>query len=154
MPELPELDVLAENLAARLAGARVAAVRVVSVAALKTFEPPIDALVGLAVTGAGRRAKYVWLELGELRLVSGDPAPAFSLAERALMLEPFDGRGHRLLLAAALRSHHPVDAARARRMVCSALRELGVAPDPATALLLRQLAPKQRPDQQARALHG
>jgi formamidopyrimidine-DNA glycosylase len=69
VPELPELDVLAENLAARLAGARVAAVRVVSVAALKTFDPPIDALVGLAVTGAGRRAKYVWLELGELRLV-------------------------------------------------------------------------------------
>src|SRR4029453_6145591 len=53
----------------RLAGARVAAVRVVSVAALKTFDPPIDALAGLAVTGAGRRAKYVWLELGELRLV-------------------------------------------------------------------------------------
>ena len=69
MPELPELDVLAQNLAARLGGARVAAVRVVSVAALKTFDPPIDALVGLAVTGAGRRAKYVWLELGELRLV-------------------------------------------------------------------------------------
>ena len=69
VPELPELDVLAENLAARLGGARPAAVRVVSVAALKTFDPPIDALVGLAVTGAGRQAKYVWLELGELRLV-------------------------------------------------------------------------------------
>jgi formamidopyrimidine-DNA glycosylase len=69
MPELPELDVLASNLAARLGGARVASVRVVSVAALKTFDPPIDALVGRAVTGAGRRAKYVWLELGELLLV-------------------------------------------------------------------------------------
>jgi formamidopyrimidine-DNA glycosylase len=69
MPELPELDVLASNLAARLGGVRVASVRVVSVAALKTFDPPIDALVGRAVTGAGRRAKYVWLELGELLLV-------------------------------------------------------------------------------------
>jgi formamidopyrimidine-DNA glycosylase len=69
VPELPELDVLAENLAGRLAGARVAAVRVVSVAALKTFDPPVDSLAGLAVTGAGRRAKYVWLELGDLRLV-------------------------------------------------------------------------------------
>jgi formamidopyrimidine-DNA glycosylase len=69
MPELPELDVLAENLAARLGGARVASVRVVSVAALKTFDPPIDALVGRVVTGAGRRAKYLWLELGELLLV-------------------------------------------------------------------------------------
>jgi formamidopyrimidine-DNA glycosylase len=63
MPELPELDVLAENLAARLGGATVASVQVVSVAALKTFDPPIDALVGQTVTGAGRRAKYVWLEL-------------------------------------------------------------------------------------------
>ena len=69
MPELPELDVLAENLAARLGGARVASVRVVSVAALKTFDPPIDALAGRAVTGAGRRAKYLWLELGGLFLV-------------------------------------------------------------------------------------
>jgi len=69
VPELPELDVLAENLAARLGGARVASVRVVSVAALKTFDPPIDSLAGLAITGAGRRAKYVWLELGDLRLV-------------------------------------------------------------------------------------
>jgi formamidopyrimidine-DNA glycosylase len=69
VPELPELDVLAENLAARLAGASVRAVRVVSVAALKTFDPPIDTLAGRAVSGAGRRAKYVWLELGELRLV-------------------------------------------------------------------------------------
>ncbi|HYY82720.1 MAG TPA: DNA-formamidopyrimidine glycosylase family protein [Actinomycetes bacterium] len=69
MPELPELDVLAANLAANLAGAKVAAVRVVSVAALKTFDPPLDTLAGRAITGAGRRAKYVWLELGELRLV-------------------------------------------------------------------------------------
>src|SRR6266508_1291556 len=69
MPELPELDVLAENLAARLGGARVASVRVGSVGALTSFNPPIDALVGRAVSGAGRRAKYVWLELGELLLV-------------------------------------------------------------------------------------
>lgn len=63
MPELPELDVLAENLRAGLGGARVLAVRVVSVAALKTFDPPIDALAGWTIEGAGRRAKYLWLEL-------------------------------------------------------------------------------------------
>jgi formamidopyrimidine-DNA glycosylase len=63
MPELPELDVLAENLRAGLAGARVRAVRVVSVAALKTFDPPIDSLAGWTIEGAGRRAKYLWLEL-------------------------------------------------------------------------------------------
>jgi formamidopyrimidine-DNA glycosylase len=69
VPELPELDVLAENLAARLGGASVTGVRVVSVAALKTFDPPIDTLVGRAVSGTGRRAKYVWLEFQDLRLV-------------------------------------------------------------------------------------
>ena len=63
MPELPELDVLVENLRAQLAGVRVRAVRVVSVAALKTFDPPVDALAGRTIAGAGRRAKYVWLEV-------------------------------------------------------------------------------------------
>ncbi len=63
MPELPELDVLAENLRAQLMGTRVRSVRVVSVAALKTFDPPVDALVGRTIAGAGRRAKYVWLEM-------------------------------------------------------------------------------------------
>jgi formamidopyrimidine-DNA glycosylase len=63
MPELPELDVLAENLATQLKGVGVRAVRVVSVAALKTFDPPIDSVVGWNIAGAGRKAKYVWLEL-------------------------------------------------------------------------------------------
>jgi formamidopyrimidine-DNA glycosylase len=63
MPELPELDVLAENLRAQLTGTTVRSVRVVSVAALKTFDPPVDSLAGRAITGAGRRAKYLWLEL-------------------------------------------------------------------------------------------
>jgi formamidopyrimidine-DNA glycosylase len=63
MPELPELDVLTENLRAGLTGTKVGAVRVVSVAALKTFDPPIDALAGWTIQGAGRRAKYLWLEL-------------------------------------------------------------------------------------------
>lgn len=71
MPELPELDVLTENLAAQLSGARVRAVRLVSVAALKTFDPPLDRLEGAEVAGAGRRAKYVWLAFrpGALHLV-------------------------------------------------------------------------------------
>ncbi|HYT26081.1 MAG TPA: DNA-formamidopyrimidine glycosylase family protein, partial [Actinomycetota bacterium] len=69
MPELPELDVLTQNLATNLAGASVAAVRLYSVAALKTFDPPLDELAGRVVTGAGRRAKYVWLELSGWYLV-------------------------------------------------------------------------------------
>lgn len=69
MPELPELDVLAENLSKHLTGTRVAGVRVVSPAALKTYDPPIDALRGRTITGTGRRAKYVWLEAAGLYLV-------------------------------------------------------------------------------------
>jgi formamidopyrimidine-DNA glycosylase len=69
MPELPELDVLAENLAAQLTGARVRAARALSPAALKTFDPPLDAVAGREVTGAGRRAKYVWLEADGLYVV-------------------------------------------------------------------------------------
>ncbi len=69
MPELPELDVLAHNLASQLAGAQVRGVHLASVAALKTFDPPLDSLVGRAVVDAGRRAKYVWLGFGDRRLV-------------------------------------------------------------------------------------
>src|SRR4029453_1793713 len=69
MPELPELDVLAENLAAELEGVRVRAARALSPAALKTFDPPPDALAGQVVARVGRRAKYVWLQAGGLYLV-------------------------------------------------------------------------------------
>jgi len=80
------------------------------------------------------------LALAELRLVADDAAASFTLAERALSLEPFDARGHRVALAAALRGHRPAQIAAAHRLVCSALRQLGVPPDPPTAILLRQAA--------------
>jgi len=80
------------------------------------------------------------LALGELRLVADDAAASFALAERALSLEPFDARGHRVALAAALRGRRPAQIAAARRRVCSALRQLGVPPDPPTAILLQQAA--------------
>ncbi len=80
------------------------------------------------------------LALGELRLVADDAAASFALAERALSLEPFDTRGHRVALAAALRGRRPAQIAAAHRRVCSALRQLGVPPDPPTAILLQQAA--------------
>jgi LuxR family maltose regulon positive regulatory protein len=80
------------------------------------------------------------LALGELRLVADDAAASFALAERALALEPFDARGHRVALAAAIRGRRPAQVAAARRLVCSALKQLGVPPDPPTAILLRQAA--------------
>ena len=80
------------------------------------------------------------LALAELRLVADDAAASFALAERALSLEPFDARGHRVALAAALRGRRPAQITAAHRRVCSALRQLGVPPDPPTAILLRQAA--------------
>ena len=80
------------------------------------------------------------LALADLRLVADDAAESFALAERALALEPFDARGHRVALAAALRGRRPAQIAAARRRVCSALKQLDVPPDPPTAILLRQAA--------------
>ena len=94
MPELPELDVLVENLRAQLTGMRVRSVRVVSVAALKTFDPPVDVLAGHTIAGAGRRAKYVWLELdggsGGLKSEARAQAPE---AEAEPSVSPPVGRG-------------------------------------------------------------
>ncbi|HEV8562737.1 MAG TPA: BTAD domain-containing putative transcriptional regulator [Actinophytocola sp.] len=78
------------------------------------------------------------LSLGELRLVADAAAEAGRLADRALALEPFDTRAHRLALAAALRGRDPGHIAAARRRVLASLRHLAAPPDPATAILLRQ----------------
>ena len=78
------------------------------------------------------------LELGELRLVRGDADNARTDAERALDLDPYSERAHRLAIAAALRTHDQ----RRTDAVChrtrSMLDELGVAPEPQTQILLRQ----------------
>lgn len=61
MPELPEVAALAGFLRERAAGHAVASVEVGSIAALKTFDPPLDALVHGTVTDAVRHGK--WLDL-------------------------------------------------------------------------------------------
>lgn len=78
------------------------------------------------------------LDLGELRLSRGETGEALLAAERALDLDPYLERAHRLALAAALhgrdRRRSEVVADRLR----VALDELGVQPGPATLILLRQ----------------
>ncbi|MFB7797451.1 DNA-formamidopyrimidine glycosylase family protein [Isoptericola sp. NPDC056134] len=61
MPELPEVQALAEFLDARTSGHRVVAADVAAIAALKTFDPPVTALVGQEVRGVARNGK--WLDL-------------------------------------------------------------------------------------------
>lgn len=61
MPELPEVEALAGFLRERAVGRTVTQVGVGDIAALKTFRPPPDALVGGTVVDASRHGK--WLDL-------------------------------------------------------------------------------------------
>jgi len=62
MPELPEVQALAENLDRRLRGRRIAGLTVASIAALKTYDPPVAVLAGRTVAGVRRRGKFLDLE--------------------------------------------------------------------------------------------
>jgi len=59
VPELPEVHALAQALAARSAGRRIERCELASFAALKTVDPPLDALVGRTISGVERRGKFV-----------------------------------------------------------------------------------------------
>ncbi|MFN2581772.1 MAG: Fpg/Nei family DNA glycosylase [Candidatus Dormibacteria bacterium] len=69
MPELPEVTALAGALAEHLTAATVESLSMRSVAALKTFDPPLDALRGRVVTGCTRHGKFLDLQLDPLHLV-------------------------------------------------------------------------------------
>lgn len=69
MPELPEVQALVESLDRDLRGDTVESVRIRSVAALKTYDPPADALAGLTITGATRHGKFIDVEAVPLHLV-------------------------------------------------------------------------------------
>ena len=69
MPELPEVEALAAFVGERLAGRSVRRAEPVTFSALKTFDPPLDALVGRSVTGVGRHGKFLDIELDGLHLV-------------------------------------------------------------------------------------
>ncbi len=64
VPELPEVQSLTESLDRRLAGRRVARLSLASISALKTYDPPPAALEGLAVSGVGRRGKFLDIAMG------------------------------------------------------------------------------------------
>ncbi|MFK4762011.1 Fpg/Nei family DNA glycosylase [Microbacterium sp. ZW T5_45] len=65
MPEMPEVQGLTRFLDERTAGRTVERATVASIAALKTYDPPIHALHGAAITGARRLGKFVVLSFGE-----------------------------------------------------------------------------------------
>lgn len=69
MPELPEVDALVGFLRERAVGRAVASATVAAISALKTFDPPLQALAGRTIDGAQRHGKFVDLEVGGLHLV-------------------------------------------------------------------------------------
>ena len=62
MPELPEVEALAHHLREHALYRPVARVDVASMSAIKTFDPPVQALVGRVVTGAARYGKFLAVE--------------------------------------------------------------------------------------------
>ena len=63
MPELPEVEALAEHLRTHALARPVARVDLASMTALKTFDPPLSTLTGRLVTGATRHGKFLDVEL-------------------------------------------------------------------------------------------
>ncbi|MGE2688555.1 Fpg/Nei family DNA glycosylase [Mycolicibacterium pulveris] len=70
MPELPEIEALADHLRRHAVGRTVGRIDVAALSVLKTFDPPPSALHGQPVTGAGRWGKYLGLQVGELHLIT------------------------------------------------------------------------------------
>ena len=69
MPELPEMQALAERLDELLGGASLAGLNPIQFSALKTFDPPPESLVGRTVEGVGRRGKYLVFGFGDTRML-------------------------------------------------------------------------------------
>lgn len=59
MPEMPEVQGLVDFLAARATGLAPTKATVANIAALKTYDPPLDALIGSPVTAVARHGKFI-----------------------------------------------------------------------------------------------
>src|ERR671916_1703930 len=62
MPELPEVEITARRLDAALRGATIESALAPGINALKTFDPPLSALEGSAITSIHRRGKQFVIE--------------------------------------------------------------------------------------------
>lgn len=69
MPELPEIQALAERLDASLAGRRSAGIDLLHFSCLKTVAPSPEGMVGRSVIAVRRRGKYLIWEMGGPRML-------------------------------------------------------------------------------------
>jgi formamidopyrimidine-DNA glycosylase len=69
MPELPELQALAERMDRLLAGRTLVQITALQFSAAKTFDPPATVLEGAELTRVTRRGKYLVLDFSGTRLM-------------------------------------------------------------------------------------
>jgi formamidopyrimidine-DNA glycosylase len=69
MPELPEVEIVARRLDAAISGAEVESALAPGMNVMKTFDPPLEALVGREITGVRRVGKMPVIEFGDLSLL-------------------------------------------------------------------------------------
>jgi len=69
VPELPEVEALAAFLRENAVGHVITRVDLAGIQAIKTFDPPLTALAGLEITGAGRHGKFLDLDVSGVHLV-------------------------------------------------------------------------------------
>ena len=69
MPELPEMQALAERIEEVVGGATFGGAQPLQFSALKTFDPPVESLTGRPLRGVGRRGKYLILGFEGPRLL-------------------------------------------------------------------------------------
>jgi formamidopyrimidine-DNA glycosylase len=107
MPELPEVEITARLLGAALAGVAVESALAPGINALKTYDPPLQAIEGMRLQGARRRGKLFVVELEDdlnllIHLMSAGRLQIFdaraSLRDRTsrLLVRLEDGRELRL----------------------------------------------------------
>jgi formamidopyrimidine-DNA glycosylase len=69
VPELPEVEALARFLDEKMGGRRIERAQLLAIAALKTYDPPLDALASLEVKAVSRRGKFLIFDIPPLALV-------------------------------------------------------------------------------------
>jgi formamidopyrimidine-DNA glycosylase len=69
MPELPEVEITARRLDAALRGASVESALAPGMNVMKTFDPPLEVLVGREVSGVRRVGKMPVVEFGDISLL-------------------------------------------------------------------------------------
>ena len=69
MPELPEVEALAQDLAGQLDGRAITKIHVPQFSALKTYDPPLTAIEGTLVDRVRRHGKFLDIEASGLHLI-------------------------------------------------------------------------------------